>query len=752
MINELKLILDGLEASNVDITPTHKTLTKAGGKDAVRVVLDLDTNNKVIIKRLEYMNKDDIDAIWVIGDGNKNHFPDIKLTRPLRPEGNKFYADYLKGKNLKQPAQIDDIDFQKLTDKKTTTSEKIRILLSSFNTPEQVNFSGIFPGDGYRQKIEERYQLLSLSNDPNVLKVAHLFEMFINFDKDGHEFLKALDNTIHDTLSESIIDENFAKLLLTILFGNKVTKASGDLQDGANDRIKLIIDYQPDPNIDIYATNAETYKNAVSRHLVNLDNKDSDTDASEPQLVCPIYGKTHTLVEKTFPKIKTNTLLGNVTPYARFDDSKKKTTVHRYHRSGTDAYSVDKDFSNKLDGLINLLTSSDNRDKTWRPIASENPDQNDILIAFCHEDIKFPALKLLTYRDYWEHEDFKEYSESTEEVLSLIKAKSINPNALASFIILRKIDTANQKVIFSAQHTVSELQKSATRWKQAVANTPDLQLVVFIEKKAKTVEPWSLSPEQLVRLSKNIYQRDGEMAKASVPAISFAQTMRLFFDEGSRLDELANQSLQKICQQTQWLFNLCATHKILSFNKKIDTMVTHENKNALMYTTLISLLLYKLNRTKEQYMTSLSYQLGQFCSAMNELHLGYCESERSGSIPSTLLGSTAYSIALKSPNRALDYLANRLPPYQSWVAQKQAVKDKDGKYKRNAVNNAIFANNWMHQHAQSLFQAFNEQQEQGLSKTHCAELMLGYLAGRDFEKKTDSNENPESNIAESSND
>lgn len=737
MINELKLILDGLEAANIDISPTHKTLTKAGGKEAVRVILDRNDANDVYIKRLEYMDRDDIDAIWVIGDGNKNHFPDIKLTRPLVPEGNAFYADYLKNKKLKQPPQMADKDFQKLSDKKVSANEKNKILINSFNAPKQVNFTGVFPGNGYRQKIEERYQLLSLSDNPKVSKVAHLFELFINFDKDGHGFLKALDEAIHRTFEESILDENFSKLMLTILFGNKVSKVSGDLQGGANDRIKLVIDYQPNPNVDIYATNADVYKNAISRHLVSLDNQESITDSCDAQVICPIYGKTHTLVKKTFPKIKTNTLLGNVTPYARFDNSGKKTTVHRYHRSGTDAYSVDKDFSNKLDSIINLLTSPANLNKTWRPIASENPDQNDVLIAFCHEDSDFPALKMLSIKDYWDHEGFKEYSESTEEAISLIKAKHIKPNGLVSFIILRKVDTANQKVVFSAQHTVSELVDSTNRWKQAVANTPDFKLIVFINKEAKRVSPWSLSPEQLVRLSKNIYQRDGEIAKASVPAISFTQTMRLFFDEGSRLDELATQSLQKICRQTQWLFNLCATHRVLSINKNTDTRVVIENKNALMYTTLISLLLYKLNRTKEQYMASLSYQLGQFCSAMNELHLGYCDSERSGSVPSTLLGSAAYSIALKSPNRALDYLANRLTPYASWVKHQQATKDKDGKYKRTAINSAVFAHNWMQQHSQSLFQAFNEQQGQGLSKTHTAELMLGYLAGRDFEKKTD---------------
>lgn len=732
-------MLDGLEALDIDIAPTHKTLTKAGGKEAVRVLLSKDDNDKVFISRLEYMDKDDIDAIWVLGDGNKNHFPDIKLTRPLRPVGNHFYSNYLKDKPLQSDEHISEESIAKLKDKKLPYTEKNRILLQVLPSADKVNFLGIFPGEGYRQKIQDRYELLCSSSNSKVLNAAAIFELFVNFDKDGHSFLEALDTAIVTTLTESIVEENFAKLLLTILYGNKDVKDTGDLQDGANDRVKLVIDYQPDANVDIYASNANYYKNAISSHLVNLDNQSTNTNTTKDNLLCPIYGNTSTLVEKTFPKIKTNTLLGNITPYARFDNGGSKLTVQRYHRSGTDSYTVDKDFSNKLDSLVNRLTSQENRDKTWRPIASENPDQNDILIAFCHEDSSFPVLKLLTDNDWWKNEELEDYIDSTKEVISLIKAKSIKPNGLTSFIILRKVDTANQKVVFSERHTVSELETATVKWQQATSNVPSFKLPIFIDKKIKYVAPWSLSPEQLVRLSKHTYDRDGELSKAYVPAISFAQTMRLFFEQGSHPETLASQLLYKVCQQTQWLFNFCATHKTLSVLNKSDKLVTDENKNALMYTTLISLLLYKVNRTKELYMKSLSYQLGQFCAAMNELHLGYCESERGGSIPSTLLGSSAYSIALKSPSRALNYLGTRLAPYQTWVRKQKLSKSDDGKYKQNAINQAIFASNWMRSHAEDLNIAFSEQGEK-ISSTHTAELMLGYLAGREFIGKSENNE------------
>ncbi len=133
-------------------------------------------------------------------------------------------------------------------------------------------------------------------------------------------------------------------------------------------------------------------------------------------------------------------------------------------------------------------------------------------------------------------------------------------------------------------------------------------------------------------------------------------------------------------------------------------------------------------------MSDLSYQLGQFCAAMNELHLGYCEAVRNGLAPSKLIGSSVYSIALKSPSRALDFLASRIGPYQSWVKQAKFQKE-DGTYKKSDVNNAIHASRWMEKHAPALYQAFSANHI--VSQTHTAELMLGYLAGRDFNKKVD---------------
>lgn len=134
-------------------------------------------------------------------------------------------------------------------------------------------------------------------------------------------------------------------------------------------------------------------------------------------------------------------------------------------------------------------------------------------------------------------------------------------------------------------------------------------------------------------------------------------------------------------------------------------------------------------------MNDFAFQLGQLCSAMDELHIGYCKSERKGDIPSTLLGNQVYGMALQNPIRALEVLATRRKPYDSWVKR---IMAKNTRSEDKAITAAIFAQIWMSKHAKTLNE-FLSKQDQVNSDTYKAELMLGYLAGRPFEKEADSN-------------
>lgn len=134
---------------------------------------------------------------------------------------------------------------------------------------------------------------------------------------------------------------------------------------------------------------------------------------------------------------------------------------------------------------------------------------------------------------------------------------------------------------------------------------------------------------------------------------------------------------------------------------------------------------------------------------MDELHIGYCKSMRSGDIPNTLIGNLTYGMALQNPTKALAVLASRIKPYQTWAKKAyenkswtikkggKAVNDKDGKpIDDKAIKAGVFASKWISGQSERMRAQF-EENIQTISDSFKAELMLGYLAGRPFEGKKD---------------
>ena len=139
-------------------------------------------------------------------------------------------------------------------------------------------------------------------------------------------------------------------------------------------------------------------------------------------------------------------------------------------------------------------------------------------------------------------------------------------------------------------------------------------------------------------------------------------------------------------------------------------------------------------------MQEFAYKLGQFCAALDEIHIGYCVSERKGQIPSRLIGNQAYAAAISSPLKALEITAQRSAVYQAWankISQKPDISDAK-------IKNAKFAYLWLRKHCHDLHQLQSIQNLSVFSATDKAELLLGYLAGRPIEKSKQSNGENES--------
>ena len=131
-------------------------------------------------------------------------------------------------------------------------------------------------------------------------------------------------------------------------------------------------------------------------------------------------------------------------------------------------------------------------------------------------------------------------------------------------------------------------------------------------------------------------------------------------------------------------------------------------------------------------MADLAFQLGQYCSAMDELHIGYCSDVRKGNLPNSLIGNQAYSVALQNPIKALAILASRIKPYEAWA--RKSLQEKLNKTDNNAIKSGVYAYLWLSKQSMAIGEKLQDQ-HRSLNDYYKAELMLGYFSGRPFKNK-----------------
>ena len=727
MLNELKVIADSLDAIGEGVDLLHRDIFLPGGKEALRIVL----GSNATIDALEYMDEKQLANCWGLKTSNQDQFPCIKLTSPLRSKGNPLYSALWAFNSAKkkdaQKAEIklieqckaESVDIDEL---KSLKGSKIpEFFLNKYPCCDEFLFS-VWPKESYRESIQNRFNTLKNSRNENVRIVAELFNRYLKFGNNGIALLKQLDRMIEYMLKNGTVIHE--RLLLNVLFGEKKANKKGEIDS----RSILVLDYKPSEKIDEFAT-ARHRKSDISNYL----NENSPTKTRMG--VCFLTGKQGKIIDDKFPEknLGKGKSVSKVTLFSKFDDNGGKPTVQRYYKSGAVSYCLDSDEASRLGEALVKITQERHKGKLWKSIPSEGKTQ-DLLIAFCRLP-NVTAIPLLAGSDI---DDIDDYINSAENVINSFNGSNLRFDEFVDFIVIRKIDDGNQKVIFSTTRTIRSLEESAKEWINACKNTPDFKLFAQIGKTTKLLNPWPIAPVKICYLSRLKYIRDGE-SSTSIPAISFSDTMRFFFSQNDDLSQLASRSLVRLSNQFEPLISHCALSKTHSVLGKKDARVKTNPKNntqALNAVTAMSALLYKLGRKREVYMNDFAYQLGQLCSAVDELHIGYCKSMRGGDIPNTLIGNLTYGMALQSPTKALAVLASRIKPYETWARNPKNFSSDD-----KAIKAGIYAYKWLSGQYEKIYSHFADGNP-SITDSFKAELMLGYLAGRPFEGKR---EQPDSN-------
>jgi hypothetical protein len=407
----------------------------------------------------------------------------------------------------------------------------------------------------------------------------------------------------------------------------------------------------------------------------------------------------------------------------------------------------------RLAAAFEALTSSDRRGVTWQSIPGEAPKQSDLLVAFVDRALMAEAAGILTHDD--EEEDFSEelatpeaavadsvaaFEKRTHRVIDAVRAKvgadfRQSPVQIAVF---RKVDPANRKVAYAGTASVASLYDAALHWAAGERNVPPwLTLPIFLkgERKPRPMAPPHLAPLGLIRFSKQLFLRHGKH-RQEVVGMPAGEALSLFLEtvgEGARPARLRVERVLRLVLRRRTALVTGAAHGL---RRRKDSPGNLDFREALRTITVLGLLLHKLGRAKEEYMSDTAFKLGQLLAAADVVHAGYCADVRGGSLPPSLLGNQVFTMAQSNPNKALATLSRRWKPYEGWATKAVhdrsradslvASKNKDDQARGWDIKKAIRHAREMKGLAKELAASFTDCK---VDDAFRAELLLGYIAG-----------------------
>ena len=701
MLNELTLIRNGLQAiSEQTLKVVHKDISEPGKTNIMRVIL----NEKGKVMELDLLDGERNKKYWSHGDGNKNKFPDIKLPFPLRPGGVEEFHKWSK-------------------ENKRPSAEELIACIEDFRTGYPFEMAGQTWPD-YWDKLKKRAEIYGTLQDESSI-VASLIKVFLDTSDKGLSLLEQFDQKLWEEVQRHP-EDSLLKFASLAMFGGGQKLKSGKLPDGK--RPTLLLDLIR--NHTSHTAANKHWKPDISKVLFKSEQHLNETRTGN----CVLSGQQDVkLVLDTFPTAKCESL-GNVKIFSRKKDVQ---TYKRYGKLASDSISVSADLADELKSALEYLNKKE-KGSTWDLLPSE-VGGNDLLLAFCRDYPDVDAARLVAYEDEQDNSpDESGYETEASAICESFKGSDIDLSVepRIDFLILRKISDGVQKAVFSSSVPVLQLETQAANWNNACKNVPPTELALFIS--GKICSPRPISPKQVASIFRKNYSQSSldqkNKKQPNVPGISFSEVMTLFLNDVCTSD-MVRRLLNKNLRQFSSLLEIVASEKILTKVPSGKTLNKRHRRDALYAITSMGLFLYKLGRKKEVYMKDLAYKLGQFCSVLDEIHIGYCESERKDQEPGRLIGNQAYAAAVTNPRKALEITAQRFAVYKSWADK--ICRKKDEELGRKAKN-AKYASFWLRKHSEELHKLIPEKIPASTPESK-AELLLGYLAGRELTAKKQDN-------------
>ncbi len=245
-------------------------------------------------------------------------------------------------------------------------------------------------------------------------------------------------------------------------------------------------------------------------------------------------------------------------------------------------------------------------------------------------------------------------------------------NSFLRLFVLTKLDPGRKQVVISSAFTVNSVISGADNWLRASKNHPYITIPLPGKKgeKAKLLEPNCPSPASVMRCLQHQWIRNGT-DNSAVPGCSLREVYDVFLGEQTEAKQSAKRLLQLCLKRlTPLLLGLggaLGTGELKPFK-------LHARLTALTAISLNSILLFKLEHNKEEYMKKAAFNIGRMLALADTLHREYCRYVRDNSIPPQLIGNALMATAIDNPERGLVRLRERLMIYKAWTDKVKGEK------------------------------------------------------------------------------
>ncbi len=614
MLNELSQLARSLAAKGLSVDSWDSRIKPF--KKGPAYVARLDANGKVA--RVEWLDEKTVVGLRRIAPQNEKSFPGFNLNHPIFQVDIEWFAEA----DRLWERMIASIDTRPVAG---TKSDR-RAIEGNLRYPEN-----------------ELAQELA-KDDADLRPTCALIERIGGLSPEA--FLSELGRAAIRSVAAGELDRDAAT---TLLFG-KLNKTKGVVEPA---KVTLILDVDDASKLGGRVASIESAR-AWNRALLSHKETGEGT-----KILCSLSGSEDLFIGEKMPQPN---LPGLGLTYL-MSMNKATPCQTRYGMTSTAVYPIGRQSGQRLSDALQFITNGEREGKTFSKVPNASSDSSDLLVAYLEADPESSLTVVDIFADLMAGPEGAAalYEQRTSNLLRALRGATTHKRDVAIRIFaLSKLDPGRSQVLFSARYSLDELEAGLDEWFRGMKNLPEVRIYFPAAKgqKAELRSPVSPSPIQVLRSFKSVWIRGGTES-SPVPGVDLAQIYGLMLE---RDRGLAAPLLNRLLHIGEPL--LCGLGGLRGDPKAVPERGRQEG---LIVLPILGLLLLKLGHTKENYMDSREFLLGQFLQLADRLHKFYCEEVRKGALPPQLAGNAALGGALQNPERGFEIASQRIRVYIAWA-------------------------------------------------------------------------------------